>query len=291
MDDPTASIPARGQPIKLLGLSASSRRWGNSDILVRSSLKGAEAEGAQIRFLRLTDLDLKYCTGCMSCVFKDRDCVIDDGLHRVLEEMRWADALVIGSPTYILGATGVIKTLQERLLRFATTSWEFAGKPGLAIAAAGMPGWEPFALPQISLLFLSLGMPVIDQFVGYGQGPGEVFWDPTALTRALDGGTALGRGETAYRGQPGTCPSCHFDLVSTENDGNSRCVLCDLPGSWSRSGGKVTFRPQPGAEPRWSEERRRRHFKEMLLPSGPRYRSRQDEIRAKVQVLKGGTET
>lgn len=275
--------------MQILGLSASDRPWGNTDLLVHHALRAAAGEGAQTRFLRLTDLELGPCRGCMACVFKDRDCVQDDRLPEVLDALRWADGVVLGSPTYVLGATAVVKNLQDRLIRFGVAR-EFVGRPGVAVAAAGVRGWEPFALPQLCLTFLFLGMPVVDQFVGYAQGPGEVLDDRAACVRAAEAGRALGRGEREYRGDPGACPVCHLDLVTGMPDGTARCTLCDLAGHWEAGGrGARAFRPEPGAEPRWSEARMRHHFREMILPSGPRFKSRIREIRARVEAFREGS--
>jgi multimeric flavodoxin WrbA len=273
--------------MKVLGLSASHRPWGNTDLLVRHALRGAEGEGAETRFLRLNDLELRSCTGCMACLFKDRDCHVEDGLPQVVEALRWADAVALGSPTYVLGATGILKTLQDRMIRYGMAR-EFEGKPAVAMAAAGVPGWEPFALPQVSLTFLFLGMPIVDQFVAYAQGPGEVYWDAGALSRAEAAGSALARNETRYRGEAGICPVCHFDLVTARGDGAAYCTLCGLPGSWEPGSAGPAFRPRTGAEPRWSEAMMRHHFQEKILPSGPRFRSRLKEIRARVQAFQEG---
>jgi multimeric flavodoxin WrbA len=271
--------------MKILGISASARTWGNTDLLVHRALHGAAGEGAETRFLRLTDLELNPCKGCMACVFKGRDCVQQDRFGEVLEAFRWADGVVLGSPTYVLGATAAVKNLQDRMIRFGPAR-EFVGKPALSLAAAGVRGWEPFALPQVSLTFLFLGMPLVDQFVGYAQGPGEVFDDAAAWARALDGGRALGRGESAYRGEPGVCPVCHLDLVVGQPDGSARCTLCDLPGRWEAGPSGQRFRPHPDAQPRWSEAMMHHHFAERILPSGPRFKGRLKDLRARVEAFR-----
>ncbi|MDW7711273.1 MAG: flavodoxin family protein [Deferrisomatales bacterium] len=277
--------------MKVLGISASARSWGNTDLLVHHCLRGARGEGGEALFVRLTDLELRPCVGCMACVFKNLDCVQDDRLPELLQALRWADAVVLGSPTYVLGATAAVKNLQDRLIRFGV-SREFVGKPGVALAAAGVRGWEPFALSQVSLTFLFLGMPVVDQFVGYAQGPGEILDDEAACRRATEAGRALGRGETGYRGTGGACPVCRLDLVTEAGDGGARCVLCDLPGRWEGgAGGARWFRPVPGARPRWSEEVMRDHFVGRILPSGPRFKGRLREIRARVEAFRGGDQT
>ncbi len=268
--------------MKILGVSASCRAWGNTDLLVQHALVGARTEGAETRFVRLADLQLGPCRGCMACVFKERDCVVDDRLHELLAAMRWADGFVFGSPAYVLGATGTIKNLQDRLIRFGIHR-EFVGRSALVVAAAGVPGWEPFTLAQIALLPLFLGMRVVDQFVGYAQGPGEILDDTDALARATGGGAALALGETGFRGDGGACPVCHLDLVvRTGNDGG-RCPLCDLTGTWGDDGRLI---PAPGAEPRWSEGSMRHHFADRILPSGPRFRERVREIRERVAAFR-----
>lgn len=268
--------------MKVLGASASHRPWGNTDILVHHALEGARAEGAEIRFLRLTDLGLRPCTGCMACVFQGRDCALDDGLGEFLTALRWADAVVLGSPTYVLGATGILKTLQDRMIRFGVAR-EFVGRPGMAVAVAGVRGWESYALPQTALTFLFLGMPVVDQFVGYAQGPGEILDDAEACARAERGGAALARGTTSYLGEPGACPVCHLDLVALRPDGGAHCPLCDLPGRWRDEGG---FEPTPGAVPRWSEDMMAHHFRDKILPSGPRFKKRIRELKGRVEAFR-----
>jgi multimeric flavodoxin WrbA len=263
--------------MKILGLSASRRSWGNTDILVQRVLYGAELEGAVTTFLRLTDFDLSQCQGCLSCLLKERDCMLPDRFSELLDQLRQADALVLGSPVYNLFAAGSVQMLLPRLFRQARTG-ELAGKPGVALAVGGRPGWEGWALYQTALFLLTLGLPVVDQFIGYGQGPGEVLFDEAAWERAMLAGRALGRGNFDYRGDPGICPACHFDLVVTEENGRARCLLCDLPGRWASDRGSRRFEPLPGTAPRWGPEESRRHFENLILPSGRRFLSRKEEI-------------
>ena len=56
--------------MKVLGLLASHRRMGNSEVLIRVALKAAEREGAETELIRLTDLEIRPCKGCMACIFK-----------------------------------------------------------------------------------------------------------------------------------------------------------------------------------------------------------------------------
>lgn len=273
----------------VLGISASSRPRGNTDTLVRRALQGAEAQGAETSFVRLGDYELEPCHGCMACVFKGEECRIKDRFPAFLDELRWADAVVLGSPAYVLGATGVVKNLQDRLIRYGMTR-EFTGRLGVAVVAAGVRGWTPFSLSQVALMFLFLGMPVVDQFIGYAQGPGEIVFDEGALARAFRAGAALGRGDGRYLGDEGSCPICHFDLISVGEPDGPRCVLCDLPGELRDGGGGLRLEPRPGAEPRLGSALTGHHFRENVLPSGPRFKARLRETRRKLRELGLGGE-
>ncbi|MGD9375711.1 MAG: flavodoxin family protein, partial [Anaerolineae bacterium] len=101
---------------QVLGLIGSARPWGNSDLLVRQALLGAQAEGAAIQVLRLTDLDLASCTGCMRCVIGGKPCPLEDDMSWLIETIQDADGLVVAAPTYFLGVAAVIKLILDRLL-------------------------------------------------------------------------------------------------------------------------------------------------------------------------------
>ena len=275
---------------KVLGLNTSARRNGNTELLIRHVLRGAAEAGAETRLMRAGELSLGACTGCMACVFRDRDCALEDDLGQVLEGLRWADAVVFGSPTYVLGACAVARLLQERLLRLGMTR-ELVGRPAVVVATAGVPSWTPYVLPQLSLLPLFAGMPVVDQFIGFGQGPGEVLEDAAACARALVAGAALARGERGFIGTPGACPVCHFDLVVPAGTGRGHCPFCELDGAWVEENGGGRLEPAAGSDARWSEASMHHHFHELVLPSGPRFRGRLKELKGRVQAfLDGGVE-
>ncbi|PLX44402.1 MAG: hypothetical protein C0609_05685 [Deltaproteobacteria bacterium] len=266
--------------MNVLGISASPRKEGNTDILVTQVLYGARSEGAETRLVRPADLELKPCNGCMACVFKRRDCVIKDGFHELLEALRWADAVVIGAPTYILSSNSVMKNVLDRLVVFGLTR-ELAGKGALAVATAGVIGWEPFALEQPMTAILASGMLPVDRFVGYGQGPGEILYDDAAMDRAYAGGAALAKGERNFIGDKGGCPICHLNMV-TYRGGEGYCPLCDIAGEVDSVDGVATIIPDAGSDHRWSEDSMKHHYEEKILPSGPWFKENFREIRSAV---------
>lgn len=103
----------------IVAINASSRVEWNTGTLIREAAKGAEAEGAEIKIFDLYRLE-KY-TGCISCfgcklVPNKGKCVCRDGLAPVLEAIRNADGLIIGTPNYLGDVSAGFRALYERLI-------------------------------------------------------------------------------------------------------------------------------------------------------------------------------
>ena len=103
----------------IVAVNAGPRKGRNTDTLVTRAGEGAASRGAEIRRFDLFCLE-KY-TGCISCFgckkekFKGR-CVCRDGLTPVLDAIRGADGLIIGSPNYLSELTASFRALYERLI-------------------------------------------------------------------------------------------------------------------------------------------------------------------------------
>ena len=104
---------------KIIAVNAGPRMGWNTDTLITEASKGAESAGAEIKRYDLFRLE-KY-TGCISCFgckkerFKGH-CVCRDGLTPVLDDIRTADGLIIGSPNYLGELTASFRALYERLI-------------------------------------------------------------------------------------------------------------------------------------------------------------------------------
>ena len=55
--------------MKILALNGSFRKNGNTEILLKQALMGAESEGASVEMIRLTDYKIGPCRGCGLCLF------------------------------------------------------------------------------------------------------------------------------------------------------------------------------------------------------------------------------
>lgn len=104
---------------KIIAVNAGPRTGRNTDTLVSEAAKGAESAGAVVQKFDLFRLE-KY-TGCISCFGCKKEqnkghCVCRDGLTEVLDAIRAADGLIIGSPNYLGEMTASFRALYERLV-------------------------------------------------------------------------------------------------------------------------------------------------------------------------------
>lgn len=102
--------------MKLLVINASPRRSGCVSSMLDVVKVTAEAEGAEVSVIRVADLSVRSCTGCMSCRSK-LECVLpEDDAQRVLRLISEADAVVIGTPCYWGNIPGNLKVLFDRMV-------------------------------------------------------------------------------------------------------------------------------------------------------------------------------
>ena len=104
---------------KIVVVNAGPRKGWNTDILLSEASDGAVSAGAEIQRFDLFKLE-RY-TGCISCFGCKREkfkghCICKDGLTPVLDAIREADGLIIGSPNYLSNVTASFRALYERLI-------------------------------------------------------------------------------------------------------------------------------------------------------------------------------
>jgi multimeric flavodoxin WrbA len=107
---------------KIIGLSCG-RVSGNSEILLKEAVMGAEEIGVQSEIIRAMELRVKHCTGCEAGSMamargKESRCAIkDDDVEWILEKVLVEDCgLVVSTPVYHLRANGCFKIINERML-------------------------------------------------------------------------------------------------------------------------------------------------------------------------------
>ena len=155
--------------MRVLGISGSPRRNGNTDILVHTALEVLAGEGLQTDFLSLADRPVKACVACGGCFASDTiRCVQEDpAFEGVLDRFAAADGILIGSPVYFGSATPQIMALLDRVGYVARKHPQLLRrKVGAAIVVARRAG-QNFTFAQLNYFFLISEMIV----------PGSTYWN------------------------------------------------------------------------------------------------------------------
>ncbi len=184
---------------KIIGFLGSPHVEGNTAIMLREALKGAESKGASTKLVVLNELNAKGCQGCMGCMSNGGHCVTQDDITPLLEEIYAADGVILGTPVYMWQMTAQLKTLVDRFFCYLKPDYSShlgAGKRTVLIVAQNNANRDSFMpyLDNTKEMLQFLGFPVKAMIHAWGVGaPGDVKSQPGTLRAAFEAGAALAR--------------------------------------------------------------------------------------------------
>ena len=97
---------------KVLVLSSSPRKSGNSETLCDCFVKGAREAGQYVEKFSLAGKQIGFCRGCYAC--KAGPCPQRDAALVFIEKMLEADVIVLGTPVYFYTMCAQLKALIDR---------------------------------------------------------------------------------------------------------------------------------------------------------------------------------
>ena len=110
---------------KILIISGSPKKDGNTEALVEWFSQGAASKGASVEIVRAASLKYKTtgCTSCRKCQKSDKyECVINDEAKPVLAKMAYVDVIVMATPLYFFSASAQLKMIFDRM--FSLYKWD-----------------------------------------------------------------------------------------------------------------------------------------------------------------------
>ena len=100
---------------KVLVISASPRKGGNSDLLCDEFIAGAKEAGHETEKVFAASKKIGYCTGCGACYNGKNPCTQKDDMASILERMIASDVIVMATPVYFYTMDAQMKTLIDRV--------------------------------------------------------------------------------------------------------------------------------------------------------------------------------
>ena len=280
---------------------------GNSEILTKFALKGAEDAGCEVKLMRLQDFQITPCTGCEVCMSKkvingqDTVCSIpenSDQYSKYVELVMEADAFIVASPCYNLTVAGRLLDALNRQHRFLSQlKRQCMEKPKYA-ATIGVAGtdWSNFLMPILNFTATELcgsQMHLADQMlVEHNPAVSTVILDDAATARAYKLGQNLAeavkqnQGRHCYLGDAEeVCPICHGSHLQLRG-GKLICPTCDISAHVTEEDGKVKITWEQGYDVcRWSEYGDNLHLSGIRAGHGRRMQNL-ETIQEKLKDLK-----
>jgi hypothetical protein len=178
-------------------------------------------------------------------------CVQKDDFEAILEQLVRADAYVLVSPTYLLGAHSVLKRFLDRGLSFYRHIDALWGKPAVGAVVAGFPGMEGYSKVVVdSFIKLTLAEHRGSEVI-YAALPGEVLLHEEGKEAARQLAEALVTRVLPATGDSSTprCPLCGGDTFRFLDNGKVRCMLCSSGGSYDCQAEQLRFETKVGEHP------------------------------------------
>ena len=101
------------QKMKILVLTGSPRKGGNSATLADNFIKGAEQAGHKVVRFDAAFKNVHPCIGCNKCGM-DGPCIFQDDFNFVRENIVDADVVVFATPMYYFGISAQLKAVIDR---------------------------------------------------------------------------------------------------------------------------------------------------------------------------------
>ena len=171
---------------KVLVLSTSMRKGGNSDILAKAFVKGAESSGNTVEYISIADKTIHFCKGCLICQ-KTQKCIIKDDAVQIADKMKESDVVVFATPIYYYEMSGQMKTLLDRMNPLYPSDYSFRDVYMIATAAEqeneamdraiqGLEGWiECFPKASLKGVICGTGVVMIGDVSGHAEVLQEAF--------------------------------------------------------------------------------------------------------------------
>jgi multimeric flavodoxin WrbA len=188
--------------LKVIGISASPRLNGNSDLLLRQALAGAESAGAQTEYLRLVDYKIAPCIECNSC-YKTGRCVVKDDYHIISAKMLDAERIIFATPIFFMAVCAQAKALIDRcqclwahkyVLKKPLINTAGRDRRAMVIAVGGSKSKKMFDCIRLTMKYFFDVLDVnyaANLFVNKVENPGQIKEHPSAMEQAFALGQKL----------------------------------------------------------------------------------------------------
>ena len=188
----------REEPVrpKVLAISGSPRRGGNTETLLDHAIAGARSAGAKVEKLVVVETNIHPCTSCGVCL-ETGQCPIEDEMAEIYPKLLTCNALIVASPVFFHGVPAQLKALIDRCQALWARKEQLGQKlrerqgRALLISVGGTDLYNTFQGIELTirLIFKLLNLkPLPPVLIPGVDEKGEILKHPATLSMAKDGG-------------------------------------------------------------------------------------------------------
>jgi multimeric flavodoxin WrbA len=190
--------------MNVIAFLGSPREEGNTELLLREAIQGAEESGGRVHVFRLNTMNIMPCQNCGGCE-ETGTCIYDDDMTQIYNAIRKADRIILASPIFFLGVSAQTKGMIDRCQAFWCEKY-LLKKPipegpdkrkGLLLLVGGMKGkigttGMECAENTAKAFFRTINVSE-HKTLGYREidAKGEILKHPAAIKEAYEAGKAL----------------------------------------------------------------------------------------------------
>ena len=113
---------------KIVVITGSPRKKGNSFAMTEAFIRAAEAKGHSVTRFDAAMKNVGGCRACETCFRTGKACSFDDDFNTIAPAILEADAVVFSMPVYWYSIPAQIKGVIDRLFSFCVAGKDVAGK-------------------------------------------------------------------------------------------------------------------------------------------------------------------
>jgi multimeric flavodoxin WrbA len=187
--------------MKVVAFLGSPRRDGNTELLLKETIKGMEESGSSVHTFILNEMDILPCQNCGGCD-ETGTCVYEDDMLQIYDAIRTADRIILASPVFFFSVSAQAKIMIDRcqciwvekyILKKPIPEGKY-GRKGLLIMVGGMKKDTGIQCGDTvaKAFFRTISVPE-HKTLGYTSvdEKGAILKHPTAMKEAYEAGKEL----------------------------------------------------------------------------------------------------
>ena len=151
---------------KVLLVSASPRKNGNTAQLIEMCARIIEDNGVEAEIVSLVGKEIRSCLACGKCA-KLGECKQDDGLNEIIAKLKGSDGFIVGTPVYFGTARGDLMSALQRIGMVSKSTDNFLSRKVGGPIAVARRGGHTATIQELLMFYL-----INDMIV-----PGSSYWN------------------------------------------------------------------------------------------------------------------